>query len=511
MQALEALNFKEIEGRKIAVDWTSGEAHARDQTASNRGTVVDAAKAGDRSDTRDPVETSASDPTNGAEAGTDSSAKRNADRSVFVRNIPFGATETDIFTAFRKFGKIQFAKLVIDMQTKRSKGSAFVQFAKSRDAKAAIEECASSALILSGRVLRVDSVVTKDRARVLTQESRDSEKASDKRRLYLAKEAYIPPDSDIARQIPKSDMDKRRSVAQQKKLKLANPNFYISATRLSVRNLSTKPVIITPSAKALLLPDTKGGKKRRKRLREEHASSSSSSPSGDVPVPVDNRLLISLFKQAAITGVDLGLVSKEDVVADLLPESEEAWDNIFVSNAKIVTDTSPEALSRGGPQSRGYGFVEFSQHVHALAALRFLNNNPETFTFCSGPKGARTPVQKRHRLIVEFAVEDARKVAIIEKKRKARDASKNVVPPAESAEFSEPPLPKTKKMKKAATRSRQDAKFKSKLLRGQKKAKKKSAGSATFTDSASKVKEQLLKRAAGPGAAASSSWFDDLP
>jgi RNA recognition motif. (a.k.a. RRM, RBD, or RNP domain) len=32
---------------------------------------------------------------------------------------------------------------------------------------------------------------------------------------------------------------------------------------------------------------------------------------------------------------------------------------------------------RGGlPQSRGYGFVEFAHHAHALACLRELNNNP---------------------------------------------------------------------------------------------------------------------------------------
>lgn len=26
--------------------------------------------------------------------------------------------------------------------------------------------------------------------------------------------------------------------------------------------------------------------------------------------------------------------------------------------------------------TRGFGFVEFKEHVHALACLRFLNNNP---------------------------------------------------------------------------------------------------------------------------------------
>ncbi|KAG0721214.1 RNA-binding protein 28 [Chionoecetes opilio] len=34
----------------------------------------------------------------------------------------------------------------------------------------------------------------------------------------------------------------------------------------------------------------------------------------------------------------------------------------------------------GKPVSRGYGFVAFTKHEHALAALRTLNNNPEVFT-----------------------------------------------------------------------------------------------------------------------------------
>lgn len=43
--------------------------------------------------------------------------------------------------------------------------------------------------------------------------------------------------------------------------------------------------------------------------------------------------------------------------------------------------------------SKGFGFVSFSTHKHALRVLRALNNNPETFT-------------KERRPIVEFTVEN---------------------------------------------------------------------------------------------------------
>ncbi len=51
----------------------------------------------------------------------------------------------------------------------------------------------------------------------------------------------------------------------------------------------------------------------------------------------------------------------------------------------------------GHQRSKRYGFVEFSDHFAALAALRQLNNNPAVFSKDSRP-------------IVEFAIEDVRYV-----------------------------------------------------------------------------------------------------
>lgn len=51
--------------------------------------------------------------------------------------------------------------------------------------------------------------------------------------------------------------------------------------------------------------------------------------------------------------------------------------------------------------SRGYGFADFSSHVHALAALRHVNNNPAFASYAIKGGGG-----KRSRLIVSFAVEN---------------------------------------------------------------------------------------------------------
>lgn len=59
--------------------------------------------------------------------------------------------------------------------------------------------------------------------------------------------------------------------------------------------------------------------------------------------------------------------------------------------------------------SKGYGFVEFGEHAHALKALRTLNNNPDIFTADKRP-------------IVEFSVENL--VALNRKKFRAIKSEK---------------------------------------------------------------------------------------
>ncbi|KAJ4827479.1 hypothetical protein Tsubulata_006825 [Turnera subulata] len=57
--------------------------------------------------------------------------------------------------------------------------------------------------------------------------------------------------------------------------------------------------------------------------------------------------------------------------------------------------------------SRGVAFVEFSEHEHALVALRVLNNNPETF----GPE---------HRPIVAFALDNVQTLKLRKSKQQAQ-------------------------------------------------------------------------------------------
>lgn len=75
---------------------------------------------------------------------------------LFIGNLAFSATEQELEEAFGAFGEIQEAKIILDRETGRSRGFAFVTFASADDAQEAL---ALDGQNLSGRDMRV-SVAT---------------------------------------------------------------------------------------------------------------------------------------------------------------------------------------------------------------------------------------------------------------------------------------------------------------------------------------------------------------
>ncbi|CAJ1056855.1 RNA-binding protein 28 [Xyrichtys novacula] len=73
---------------------------------------------------------------------------------------------------------------------------------------------------------------------------------------------------------------------------------------------------------------------------------------------------------------------------------------VRIKECRVMYDKKPEKGQVMG-QSLGYGFVEFQEHEHALATLRYLNNNPNIFC-------------PNKRPIVEFSLEDSKKLKIKE-------------------------------------------------------------------------------------------------
>ncbi len=73
---------------------------------------------------------------------------------LYVGNLAFSTTEEALKEAFSEFGEVVDCKLMIERETGRSRGFAFVELATGDAAKAAIEQM--NGAVLDGRALRVN-------------------------------------------------------------------------------------------------------------------------------------------------------------------------------------------------------------------------------------------------------------------------------------------------------------------------------------------------------------------
>ncbi len=61
-------------------------------------------------------------------------------KRLYVRGIPYSATESELRTHFTQFGKVIAVQVVMDRETQRSKGFAFVEFETEEQAKLAMQK-----------------------------------------------------------------------------------------------------------------------------------------------------------------------------------------------------------------------------------------------------------------------------------------------------------------------------------------------------------------------------------
>ena len=73
--------------------------------------------------------------------------------NIFVGNLPFGATETDLRSLFESHGAVTSARVITDRETGRSRGFGFVEMEDS-EATNAIE--ALNGKDLKGRPMKVN-------------------------------------------------------------------------------------------------------------------------------------------------------------------------------------------------------------------------------------------------------------------------------------------------------------------------------------------------------------------
>jgi nucleolar protein 4 len=351
-------------------------------------------------------------------AGNEEKAKpkNSHQHSLFLRNLPFDTTRHDLFTIFSKYGRIGGIYIVKDHNTGLAKGTAFIQYEKEGGCARALEasntskastdindfqtgksmissfDNSSGGVYLHGRRILVDRAVDKNTADTLKVQRDEDGKpidkrlGKDKRNLYLKGEGRVEEGGKEASDInswenlPQSDQMKRGRAHQEKSTKLRSPLFFINPFRLSFRNLS-KEVDETQLKHLAAMGIEKG-------LENALVSNEDVVAHWKASGEMTAREIIEKLRSAESDENDsiVPTYNESDGFKKYIPSV--FIDRDFQGNEKSTKVTAP---------SRGFGFVEFTHHAHALACLRELNNNSTYSTeFVAGGKKA-TSMKKSNR------------------------------------------------------------------------------------------------------------------
>ncbi|KAI5801496.1 ribosome biogenesis protein Nop4 [Peziza echinospora] len=353
----------------------------------------------------------------------------NSNLVLFLRNLPFSVNDQSLQAHFQeKFGPVRYARIVMDWETERPRGTGFVAFYEEepyldclRNApkppapgqKTSILQSESQdpdgKYTLHGRVLIVSKAVDRSEAGKLAEKSLSLRETAlqDKRHLYLLMEGNIPSNIAMYQLLTPSERAMRdASLKQRKALIQSNPSLHVSLTRLSIRNLP----------RSITLKDLKF------LAREAVVGFSSEVRAGH---------------RAALSKEEIARGGDE---AKLAEQERRKKGKGVVRQVKIVEEASSAA--GGGGRSKGYGFIEYVSHRWALMGLRWLNSREvggglelptanipgrkEKLQIKANQVASRArasvkdgkpevarmgqPVEKKKRLIVEFALENAQVV-----------------------------------------------------------------------------------------------------
>ena len=389
-KAIEEVNGMSIAGRNVAVDWAvekekwikikegGGELdmevidsesdsngdedpEVKKETAGQDGIEEHIDDTEDRSDNQMDSDEEDDDIDGGEDEDEDDKEpiKHDNSLSLFLRNVPFSVTDQSLHAHFTEhFGPVRYARVVMDWETERPRGTAFVAFYKEehfmnclRNAPKLPPPGTKPSLLQSesqdpegrytidGRALVVTKAVGKDEAAKLTDKNSTAREIAsrDRRRLYLLSEGTIPSSSPIYQKLSPSEQAMREaSIKQRKSLIQNNPSLHLSLTRLSIRNIprsiTAKDLkFLAREAVVGFAADVKGGK--RQPLSKEELSRS------------------------------------RDEEREAETERRKKGKGV-IRQVKIIEEKS---VSGAGGRSRGYGFIEYVSHRWALMGLRWLN------------------------------------------------------------------------------------------------------------------------------------------
>ncbi len=74
--------------------------------------------------------------------------------NIYVGNLPFSATESELETLFGEYGQVERVNLITDRETGRPRGFGFIEMVDDQEGRSAIE--AVNGVDLGGRTLTVN-------------------------------------------------------------------------------------------------------------------------------------------------------------------------------------------------------------------------------------------------------------------------------------------------------------------------------------------------------------------
>ncbi|KAF5188684.1 Rna-binding [Thalictrum thalictroides] len=249
--------------------------------------------------------------------------------TIFISNLPFDIDREEVKQRFSVFGKVLSFFPVLHQVTKRPRGTGFLKFSVASEADAAV----SAANVTSGL-----GIILKGRQLTVL-------KALDKKSAQT------------------KELEKTKNVDHDHR------NLYLAKEGVILEG--------SPAAEGVSTSDM-----LKRQMLEKKKKTKLQSPNFHVS---KTRLIIYNLPKS-MTEKELKKLCIEAII------SRASKQNPVIRQIKFLDD-SKKGKVKANNYSRGVAFVEFSEHQHALVALRVLNNNPETF----GPE---------HRPIVEFALDN---------------------------------------------------------------------------------------------------------
>ncbi|KAH0437577.1 hypothetical protein IEQ34_026216 [Dendrobium chrysotoxum] len=414
--------------RQVAVDWALSKKEweqKKDESEAGDTDVeaVDDDEEGEEEGDSEPLEIDEDENDEENEGESKPSLPRPEEgTTLFIRNLPYQATEEELRNLFRSFGPLRYAKLTMDNVSKRPKGTAFVCFWQKESAEKALQQAhlveqeasagtsshsakaakkanpfsassiltadpsapLTSQLSLHGRVLSVVEAVERTEANALATASQSAREKSDKRNTYLMREGVPMPETPLASKLSEVEIDRRLSNFQMRKVQMIkNPSLFISKTRLSVRQL---PLFVTDKVLKRLAEfavkrfdeQVEAGEREdltteeiqeSRRLAKEMQRSEDAADAREQRNDGDDEN--EEDKTSASKKQQLRLKRKSALQRRRMTNKG----GYVVAQSKVIRAKDRLDATTGIGRSHGYGFVEMVTFADALKFVRFANAN----------------------------------------------------------------------------------------------------------------------------------------